>query len=167
MVRSLSVVSIQPSSTPKPSSPSTTSTQDGFWEGAMSVTVDGQAVGLNGRTAILDTGTTLVIAPPADAAAVHAAIPGAKSDGQGGFTVPCTTTASVALTFSGQTFDINPQDLLFAPVDVNDLQGDCISGISSGQIGGAQQWLVGDVFLKNAYFSHDVTKNSISLAKLV
>ena len=46
------------------------------------VTVDGQDTGLQGRTAILDTGTTLIIAPDADAQAVHAAIPGAKSAGQ-------------------------------------------------------------------------------------
>jgi len=142
--------------------------QDGFWEGAVdSFSVDGQDVGLNGRTAILDTGTTLIIAPAADAAAVHALIPGSASDGQGGFTIPCTTTASVALTFGGQTFAIDTQDLLFAPVDANNLQGDCVSGISSGNVGGAQEWLVGDVFLKNAYFSTDVGKNQISLAKLV
>ncbi|THG95238.1 hypothetical protein EW026_g6382 [Hermanssonia centrifuga] len=140
----------------------------GFWEGAMTaVTVNGQDLGLQGRTAILDTGTTLVIAPPADAAAVHEAIPGAASDGQGGFTIPCTSTASVALTFGGQAFAIDPRDLLFAPVDPTDLTGDCVSGISSGQIGGADEWLVGDVFLKNAYFSTDVTNNQISLAELV
>ena len=115
----------------------------GFWEGAVDAfTVDGQDTGLQGRTAILDTGTTLIIAPPTDAAAVHALIPGAQSDGQGGFTIPCTTTASVALTFAGQEFAIDPRDLLFAPVDPNDLTGDCISGISSGQIGGATEWLV-------------------------
>lgn len=115
----------------------------GFWEGAMTtVSVDGQDLGLQGRTAILDTGTTLIIAPDADAAAVHAAIPGAQSDGQGGFTIPCTTTASVALTFGGQSFAIDTRDLLFAPVDPNDLTGDCVSGISSGQIGAATEWLV-------------------------
>jgi hypothetical protein len=141
--------------------------QQGFWEGDVSFSVNGQDLGLQGRTAILDTGTTLIIAPPADAAAVHAAIPGAQSDGQGGFTIPCTTTASVALTFGGQEFAIDPRDLLFAPVDPNNLTGDCVSGISSGQIGGATEWLVGDVFLKNAYFSTDVTNNQISLAKLV
>jgi len=139
----------------------------GFWEGAMTPTVNGQDLGLQGRTAILDTGTTLIIAPPADAAAVHQAIPGAQSDGQGGFTIPCTTTAQVALTFSGQTFTIDPRDMLFAPVDPNNLQGDCVSGISSGAVGANTEWLVGDVFLKNAYFSTDVTSNSISLAKLV
>ncbi|KAI0833254.1 acid protease [Trametes gibbosa] len=139
---------------------------DGFWEGAMdSVSVDGTDVGLQGRSAILDTGTTLIIAPDADAAAVHAAIPGAKSDGQGGFTIPCDTTASVALTFGGQAFAIDTRDLIFAQLD--DAGTTCASGISSGDIGGDGTWLVGDVFLKNAYFSTDVTKNQISLAKLV
>ena len=34
----------------------------GFWEGAMDdITVDGQSVNLDGRTAILDTGTTLIL----------------------------------------------------------------------------------------------------------
>jgi len=140
---------------------------NGFWEGDFTVSVDGKDLGLQGRTAILDTGTTLIIAPPPDAEAAHANIPGTKSDGQGGFTIPCTNTAVVSMTFGGQAFDINPVDLLFAPVDENDLTGDCLSGISSGEVGGPMQWLVGDVFLKNAYFSHNVDKNEISLAKPV
>jgi len=141
--------------------------KNGFWEGAVSFSVDGQDLGLQGRTAILDTGTTLIVAPPADANAVHAAIPGSKTDGQGGFTIPCTTSVSLALTFGGQAFKIEPEDLLFTPVDPTDLTGDCISGISAGNIGGNQEWLVGDVFLKNVYFSTDVTKNQITLATLV
>jgi len=140
---------------------------EGFWEGAMdAVTVDGASAGLKGRTAILDTGTTLVLAPPDDAAAVHALIPGSKSDGQGGFTIPCLTNASVALTFAGTPFPIDVRDLLFEPVDANDLTGDCVSGITAGEIGGAQEWLVGDVFLKNAYFVVNEGKNEIQLAKL-
>jgi hypothetical protein len=142
--------------------------QQGFWEANMdAVTVDGQDVGLQGRTAILDTGTTLIIAPAQDAATVHAAIPGAASDGQGGFTIPCTSTAKVALTFGKQVFAIDTRDLLVQPVDANNPNGDCISGIASGNIGGAKEWLVGDVFLKNAYFSTDVEKNTVSLAQLV
>ena len=115
--------------------------QKGFWEGGFTPSVDGKDLGLNGRTAILDTGTTLIIAPAADAAAVHAKIPGSKSDGQGGFVIPCTNSAVVSLKFGKQAFDINPIDLLFAPVDPKNLAGDCLSGISSGNIGGAQQWL--------------------------
>ena len=115
---------------------------NGFWEGDLTtVTVGGEDIGLQGRTAILDTGTTLIIAPAPDVEAIHAKIPGSQSDGQGGFIIPCTNTAAVSLTFGGQAFDINPTDILFAPVDPNNLKGDCFSGISSGQIGGAQQWL--------------------------
>jgi hypothetical protein len=129
--------------------------QQGFWEGAMVPTVNGQSVGLDqGRTAILDTGTTLIVAPPNDATAIHQAIQGAQSDGQGGFTVPCTLADSVALTFNNQTFDIDPRDIAFLPVDVNDPTGDCVSGISSGQIGGATEWLVGDVFLSMSFKYH-------------
>ncbi|KZT59158.1 acid protease [Calocera cornea HHB12733] len=140
---------------------------DGFWEADLdAVTVNGASAGLSGRTAILDTGTTLILAPASDAAAVHALIPGAKSDGQGGFTIPCTTSASVALSFGGTAFTIDPRDILFAPVDPDDVTGDCVSGISAGQIGGAKEWLVGDVFLKNAYFSVNENTNQIQLAKL-
>ncbi|KZT07694.1 aspartic peptidase A1 [Laetiporus sulphureus 93-53] len=140
---------------------------EGFWEGDMTaVTSNGQDLGLTGRTAILDTGTTLIVAPPNDADAVHATIPGAASDGQGGFTIPCTTNTSVALTFGGRAFAINPLDLVFAPVNADDLTGDCVSGISSGEIDGATTWLVGDVFLKNAYLSVNQNTNEISLAEL-
>ncbi|EKM78686.1 hypothetical protein AGABI1DRAFT_114293 [Agaricus bisporus var. burnettii JB137-S8] len=142
--------------------------QQGFWEVKMdAVSVNGQDLNLAGRSAILDTGTTLIIAPQADADVIHAAIQGSQSDGQGGFTVPCNTQASVALTFGGTAFKINPVDIAFQPLDPNDPNGDCISGISAGNIGGAQEWLVGDVFLKNAYFSTDVDQNEVSLADLV
>lgn len=83
-----------------------------------------------------------MVVPAADALAIHQLIPGAKSDGQGGFTVPCTTTASVALTFAGQAFAIDPRDIAFLPVDATDLTGDCQSGITAGNIGGATEWLV-------------------------
>ena len=115
--------------------------QHGFWEAPFTASVQGQDLGLKGRTAILDTGTSLMIVPQSDANAVHAVIPGAKSDSQGGYIIPCTTTTVVSLTFGGQDFEIDPRDLLFAPVDPNDLQGDCISSISAGQISGPLEWL--------------------------
>lgn len=140
----------------------------GFWEGAIdAVSVNGTDLGLKGRTAILDTGTTLLIVPQGDAKAIHQAIPGAVDGGNGTFTVPCSTNASLALTFGGQSFSIDPRDITFAPVNPNDLSGDCISGISAGQLGGPNQWLAGDVFLKNAYFSTNVGKNTVQLAMLI
>ncbi|KAK2460906.1 hypothetical protein APHAL10511_007376 [Amanita phalloides] len=140
----------------------------GFWEAAMDdVTVDGQNAGLEGRTAILDTGTTLIVAPPADAIAAHKLIPGSKADGQGGFTIPCKTNASVILTFGGSEFAIDPRDIAFQPVDPRNPDGECISGIASGIVGTATEWLLGAAFLKNAYLSTNVNKNQVSLAKLL
>ncbi|KAF7292744.1 Acid protease [Mycena indigotica] len=139
----------------------------GFWEAALDgVSVNGQDLGLNGRTAILDTGTTLVVVPQADAAAIHAGIKGAQDAGNGQFVVPCDLTDAVAFTFGGATFAIDPRDIAVQPVDNTGTT--CISGITGGSFGTSDtQFLVGDVFLKNAYYSTDVGKNAISLAKLV
>jgi len=140
----------------------------GFWEAPMdAVTVNGQNAQLLGRTVIMDTGTTLLIVPPADAAAIHTLIPGAQSDGQGGFTIPCTGNATVALTFAGISFSIDPRDIAVQPVDPTNPQGTCVSGIVSGTVGGATEWLAGDVFLKNVYFGTDATDKTLSLAQLV
>jgi hypothetical protein len=90
----------------------------GFWEAQMDkVSLNGQDLNVVGRSAILDTGTTLLIVPSSDALVIHQAIPGAKSDGNGGFTVPCTTNASPAATIGGKRFAIDPRDLAFEPVD--------------------------------------------------
>ena len=114
----------------------------GHWEaGFTAVSVNGEDLGLEGRTAIFDTGTTLLVVPEADAEIIHAKIPGTKTDVQWGYLVPCTTTAVVSFTFGGQQFDINPLDLLFNPVDQNNLEGDCYSGIALGTVGTANQWL--------------------------
>ncbi|KAJ8520161.1 hypothetical protein ONZ45_g2985 [Pleurotus djamor] len=139
----------------------------GFWEAEMDqITVNGVDTGLTGRSAILDTGTTLILAPAADATRLHQAIDGAESDGQGGFIIPCNTNATISLTFGGRPFTIDPRDLVFAPLNINDPTGRCFSGITAGSIGEDTQWLVGDVFLKNAYFSHNVDANTMTLAEL-
>lgn len=139
----------------------------GFWEANMdAVTMNGQQLAVASKTVILDTGTTLTVWPAKDAAILHQAIPGAKDDGNGGFTIPCQTNVSLALTFGGNSFSIDPTDLTFLPVDPNDPQGDCLSAITSGDVGGPTVSLLGDVFLKNAYFSTNVDTNTITLARL-
>lgn len=119
----------------------------GLWQVNMDgASVDGTNV-VGGRQAIIDTGTTLVLAPPADATAIHAPIQGAQTDGQGGFTVPCGTTNNIALAFGGQSFSIDPRDWVLSPTDATNTT--CTSGISGQSVTGGNQWLVGDVFLKS------------------
>lgn len=115
--------------------------QRGFWEGAMNaITVNGQDSGLTGRSAILDTGTTLIIAPAADTQAIIN-MAGGNCDTQQ-CTVPCTTNASVALSFGNAAFSINPRDLAMLPIDINNPTGDCSAGIQPGTIGTNTEWLV-------------------------
>jgi len=141
----------------------------GFWEADVgTIAIDGKDAGLTSRTAILDTGTTLVLAPAADAKVIHDGIPGAKSDGIGGYTLPCKTNVTVSFTFGGGLFTIDPRDLVTSPVNADDPTGECVSGIVADTITGdsTSQWLLGDVFLKDVYFSTNVNKMSISLARL-
>ena len=114
----------------------------GFWEGAMdAITVNGADTGLTGRTAILDTGTTLILAPPADAQSLMQSLGGACDAQQ--CTIPCTTQASLALSFGNASFAIDPRDLAFLPINLNDPTGSCTAGIQPQQVGPATEWLVG------------------------
>ncbi|KAL0579577.1 hypothetical protein V5O48_002415 [Marasmius crinis-equi] len=135
----------------------------GFWTANVdNSTVDGRNIGIGARQAILDTGTTLFVAPRADAEKIHSFINGTTVDERGRFHVPCDTNATVALVFGGQSFEIDPRDLTFANLGNND----CLSGIGADD-GDGKTWLVGDTFLKNVYFSTNSKKNEITLAKLV
>ncbi|KAJ7739294.1 aspartic peptidase A1 [Mycena olivaceomarginata] len=124
--------------------------------------VNGGDVRINSTVAILDTGTTLLIAPTSDAAAIHAQIPGAKLQDSGSYTIPCNTAASVALKFGGKSFVINPKDLLFA--SGGQTSGDCTSGIGAFD---DDKFLVGNTFLKSVYFSTNADDNTMTLAKAI
>ncbi|TFK50087.1 acid protease [Heliocybe sulcata] len=138
----------------------------GYWEANVDTfKVDGKDVQLSGRTAILDTGTTLIVGPGNDVDALHAAMPVSRFDGFN-WVIPCTTTSKVAFTFGGREFTVDSRDLTFLPVNSGNLTGDCYSSITRGSVGGDQEWLFGDVFLKNVYFSTDAGSNEISLANL-
>ena len=118
------------------------SSNNGFWQIAMpAVTVNGQDISTN-RQAILDTGTSLILAPFNDANAFHAQIQGSKSLEGGMFSIPCTTDAVVTMTFGNAAFQIDARDLVFQPIG-NSPTGQCISSVSSGTITDAQTWLLG------------------------
>ncbi|KAH8831280.1 acid protease [Flagelloscypha sp. PMI_526] len=134
----------------------------GFWEGAMEeMTVDGKPLDIDTTSTILDTGSTLMLVPPADAKKIHAAIPGAQSTADG-FVLPCDTKTVVSFQFGGKAFKVDPRDLTF-----NTLPGGkmCTSSVIGNDIADGK-WLLGDAFLKNVYFSHNVDTNEISLAEL-
>ncbi|KAK0235770.1 aspartic peptidase domain-containing protein [Armillaria nabsnona] len=139
----------------------------GFWEVPLDdIMVNGESLGLLNRSAVLDTGSTLILAQAKDVASIHQRIPGARFD-QGSWIIPCQTRAVVSFVIGGREFPIDSRDLRFSYVDENNAE-DCISGISRGRelLEGPTHWLVGDVFLKNVYHSLNSRTNEITLAYL-
>jgi cathepsin D len=144
-------------------------TQKTFWTlAADGITVNGKDSGIKGRSAAIDTGTTLIVMPQADAKAVMKNIPGSKPFIQQGrdtglFTFPCTSKVSIALTFGGKSYAINPQDLNLGLAQ----QGskDCVAGIAGMNLGLNGLWIVGDVFLKSWYSVYDAGNNQVGFAQ--
>jgi len=119
--------------------------------------VDDRGCKFTGKTAIIDTGTSFVLMPPDDAKKLLTQIPKAEPSGET-FQIPCATTAAIQFTFSGVTYNVSAKDYLGKTVDGGNM---CASNIIGRQTFGANQWLMGDAFLKNVYTVFDFTQNRI------
>ncbi|KAE8373430.1 aspartic peptidase domain-containing protein [Aspergillus bertholletiae] len=121
--------------------------------------VDGNTCNFINKTAIIDTGTSYALIPPKDAAALHKLIPGSSASGDENFVIPCNSTAKVELTFSGKNYTISPKDYVGSKYGSG-----CVSTIIGHQMFGDNEWLVGDVFLKNVYTVFDFDKDRVGFA---
>lgn len=119
--------------------------------------VNGERCNFTGKTAILDSGTSFVLMPPGDAQLLNAQIPQSQENGSMS-NVPCSSTAPVQFIFSGVTYNVSPKDYVGSPVQGGSL---CHSNIIGQQTFGANQWLLGDVFMKNVYTVFDLDKKRI------
>lgn len=129
----------------------------GFWEiGVDNVGVDGTELGIAGKSAIIDTGTSFILMPEPDATSVHDLIPNYKKSGET-YTVPCDTTQVVWLEFGGQKYNISTKDYIGGEAG----DGNCKSNIIGRKTFGDNQWLVGDVFLKNVYSVFDFDNSQV------
>lgn len=122
--------------------------------------VNGQALGLTNRAATIDTGTTYILIPPADAKTLFARIPGSFQSEEN-YVIPCNSTAKLELSFSGIKYSILPDDYIGASST-----GGCVSTIVGHQSSGPNDWLVGDVFLKNVYSVFDFDNGQIGFGTL-
>ncbi|CAG8752385.1 7660_t:CDS:1, partial [Dentiscutata erythropus] len=77
--------------------------------------VNSRPMSFSGRTAIIDTGTSAMIIPQNDAAAIHNQIPGSSYQ-DGVYIIPCDTTAIISLKFGGVYYKIPSRDLTNSPI---------------------------------------------------
>ncbi|KAH5019620.1 hypothetical protein HBH69_057960 [Parastagonospora nodorum] len=132
---------------------------NGFWEVPIeNAGVDGVQVGLTGRSAIIDTGTSFILMPEPDAVKIHSRIQGYKQDAET-FSVPCDTAAIIQFSFNKQVYNISTADWRGGKLD----SGLCRSNIIGRQTFKDSQWLVGDVFLKNVYSVFDFDQKRVGL----
>lgn len=132
--------------------------------------LDGFAVdfGPETRTAIVDTGTTLLIMTPADALKFHSYIEFSRTDGSN-FVVPCNTSMQVELEFNGARFKVAPEDYVGVPYTGGGGSGGadfCISNVQGIQFE-TNQWILGTVFLKNVYTVFDMDARQVGFANKV
>jgi hypothetical protein len=102
-------------------------------------------------TAIIDSGTTLVVGDTSNVAKFWKAAGGKDASstvGEGFYTYPCNSPPSVSITFGGKKFAISADTLSLGPVSSGSSQ--CVGGIV-GQDLGVDFWIVGDVFMRNVY----------------
>ncbi|KAK4167346.1 aspartic peptidase domain-containing protein [Cladorrhinum sp. PSN259] len=123
---------------------------------------NGKSANIAGRIAAIDTGTSMIFAPPEDTEAIFKNIPGSVTNSSKGYreyVVPCDTKMPIELTFSGVTYEISSKDWL-GP----EFENECRARIY-GYTLSPNTWLIGDVFLKNVYSVFDGDKMRIGFAK--
>ncbi len=118
---------------------------------------NGKKAGVTGRPSYIDTGTSWVLGPAADVAALHKLIPGATSTDGVNYQVPCDTTTPVEVIISGVSYAISPRDWIASGT------GNCSSNIHGHEVI-AGSWLLGDVFLKNVYAVFDFDQSRVGFA---
>lgn len=136
-----------------------------FWEIPIAgVFIEGYSIDLGGsRTAIVDTGTTLLVMPPEDALKLHGYISGTRTDGSN-FVIPCNTSLKLEFEFNNKKFVVSPEDYVGVAYSQSESGDDsdslCISNIQGMQFDN-NRWILGDVFLKNVYSVYDMEEHRV------
>ncbi|KAI9251400.1 aspartic peptidase domain-containing protein [Phascolomyces articulosus] len=134
----------------------------------------GTSVGANGSTtAIIDTGTTLIVVPPSMSQSIHMAIPGAEYNNTFGWQVPCVQNLQqsnssnsqysndIIFRLGGHEFPIPYSDLIREKTNPNNSTL-CYSGIAEAPI---PMIIMGDTFLRSYYSVFDYDNKRVGLSR--
>ncbi|KAG1865394.1 aspartic peptidase domain-containing protein [Suillus subluteus] len=142
-------------------------TKKGFWQ------LTGDAIGINGKeivtgfSAIVDTGTTVILGNFTYVSQLYADINATEVD-KGVYALPCNAMPDVTITLGGKSFPLSAENFNMGPTDSSGKM--CFGGIVGYDLGditsGQFQWILGDVFLRNVYTAFDVGQSRIGFAEL-
>ncbi|XP_036308597.1 chymosin-like [Pipistrellus kuhlii] len=134
-----------------------------YWQFTVdSVTVDGVVVACKGGCqAILDTGTSMLVGPTSDILSIQKAV-GATQDQYGMFEINCGSLSSmpnVVFQINGKKYPLPPSAY------ISQDSGFCSSGFEGDD--SSEQWILGDVFIREYYSVFDRANNRVGLAKAI
>ncbi|GAA6041674.1 hypothetical protein JCM8097_003078 [Rhodosporidiobolus ruineniae] len=137
-------------------------TYQAYWSVNAQVQVNGNAVSTPLTSFIVDTGTTVNVAPTSWAAAFYANVPGAAAWQNGYYTVPCNAVPTISFTFAGTTtrWPISQFNL----GRTGSGSSLCVGSIV-GQDIGINGVILGDNFLKNVYATFDLGNNRVGFSQ--
>ncbi|GAA6035984.1 hypothetical protein JCM8097_005199 [Rhodosporidiobolus ruineniae] len=133
------------------------------------VQLGGHNVFSHARSTVIDSGTTLVVASEAEAAAFWASVPGAAAydDAYGYYTYPCSAAPKLSFTFDGgKAWPVRTVDFNLGRVSYGSKR--CVGAVAGIDVGlGDSTWILGGTFLKNVYTVFDPAEtHSVGFAKL-
>ena len=110
---------------------------------------------------IVDTGSSAMILPAAEAKAINALFSPPAVKMSGGYLVYCNATApNIQIQLGGKGFGVNPSDM---KLDLGDNSGICISAVQE-VTGTALPLILGNPWLKNVLAVFDVGKSEMNFA---
>ncbi|GAA5988339.1 hypothetical protein JCM10908_002172 [Rhodotorula pacifica] len=143
-------------------------TSQGYWTLAAKAAVNNKVVGSLGTfSAIVDTGTSVIVAPTAAAKQFWAAVPNSASYGSGGYwTYPCASPPTVSFSFGGafaEQWAVLPDALNLGRVSSGSDR--CVGAVVGADIG-INAWILGDTFLQSVYATFDLSTNQVGFSDL-
>jgi len=147
--------------------------REGYWQIAMEgIMMNGETVGCDGGChAIVDTGSSLLVGPPAQTTAINKAIGGIELiPGTGQYQMDCNAIDSlpeIDFVLNGMPFTLTGRDYVLEITQLGQTQ--CISGFMGLDLGGYLDgaWILGDVFIGKFYSEFDFGNSRVGLAQSV
>jgi len=142
--------------------------REGYWEVAMdSLTSGDSTVGCDGGcTAIVDTGSSLMVGPTKETNAINKMIGGKEIvPGTGQYMIDCASIPSLpslAVVLGGREFELTGKDYVLQITQFGQTQ--CISGFMGLDMPMGPWWILGDVFIGKFYSEFDLGNSRVGLA---
>jgi len=145
--------------------------REGYWEIKMDgMILEGESIGCaDGCTAIVDTGSSLLVGPTAETDAINKAIGGVELvPGTGQYQIICSTIdslPSIDFVIGGNTFTLTGKDYVLQITQFGQTQ--CISGFMGLDLPMGPWWILGDVFIGKFYSEFDMGGSRVGFANAV